>query len=104
MFALFVRFELKDEASAAGFDELVAKTAPLIESEEPGTLHYIVSTVEGAPLSRAFFEVYRDREAFEAHERQPHVKHFLAERGKYLDHHRVELLAPTGGKGLITGA
>lgn len=103
MFALFVRFELKDETAAAGFDELVAKTAPLIQSEEPGTHHYIVHTVEGAPLSRAFFEVYADREAFEAHEQQPHVKLFLAERAQYLTSHRVEFLTPTGGKGLITG-
>jgi quinol monooxygenase YgiN len=97
-----VRFDLKDEA-AAGFDELVAKTAPLIVAEEPGTRHYIVHTIEGAPLSRAFYEVYDDRAAFDAHEQQPHVKHFLAERGQFLESYRVEFLAPTGGKGLITG-
>ncbi|WP_394615848.1 putative quinol monooxygenase [Lentzea sp. JNUCC 0626] len=103
MFALYVRFELKDETAAIGFDELVAKTAPLIKSEEPGTLHYIVHTIKDAPLSRAFYEVYADRTAFEAHEQQPHVKHFLAERDQYLESHQVDWLTPTGGKGLITG-
>lgn len=103
MFSLYVRFELKDEAAAAGFDALVAKTVPLIESEEPGTRHYIVSTVRDAPLSRVFYEVYDDQNAFEAHEQQPHVKQFLAERELYLESHAVAWLTPTGGKGLITG-
>ncbi|GDY29524.1 putative quinol monooxygenase [Gandjariella thermophila] len=101
MFGLVVRFELKDEESAAGFDALVAETAPKIQSEEPGTLIYIVHTVADSPLSRVFYEVYRDRQAFEDHESQPHVKRFLAEREQYLDTYRVEFVEPTSGKGLI---
>ncbi len=103
MYGLFVRFELKDEAAAAGFDELVARTAPLIVTEEPGTLVYRVHPVEGALLSRAFYEIYADHAAFEAHEQQPHVKQFLAEREQFLDSYRVEFLGPGLGKGLITG-
>lgn len=99
MFGLVVRFDLKDEAAAEAFDALVAKTAEGIRSE-PGTLLYIVNRVEGAPLSRVFYEVYADREAFEAHEATPHVKHFLAEREQYISDLRVEFLTPTGGKGL----
>ncbi|XVV05081.1 putative quinol monooxygenase [Actinosynnema sp. CA-248983] len=101
MFGLVVRFELKDEAAAAGFDALVAETAPMIRSVEPGTLHYIVHTVVDAPLSRVFYEIYRDKEAFEDHEAQPHVKRFLEQREQYLASYRVEFLTPTGGKGLV---
>ncbi|MFC9249856.1 putative quinol monooxygenase [Amycolatopsis thailandensis] len=101
--ALSVRFELIDEDAAAGFDELVAKTLPLIETEEPGTLLYVFNTVEDAPLSRVFYEVYASPEAFEAHERQPHVKTFLSECGQYVESYRVDRLRPVGSKGLISG-
>ncbi|WP_244199857.1 putative quinol monooxygenase [Amycolatopsis thailandensis] len=101
--ALSVRFELKDEAAAAGFDELVARTVPLIISEEPGTLEYRVHTVDDAPLSRFFYELYASPEAFEDHERQPHVQAFLTERELYVASYRVERLIPTGGKDLISG-
>lgn len=104
MFGLVVRFELKDETSAAGFDALVAETASKIQSEEPGTLHYIVHTVTDSPLSRVFYEIYRDREAFQYHEEQPYVQYFLSEREQYLDTYRVEFVTPTGGKGIIESA
>lgn len=100
MFALVVRFDLRDEEAAAGFDRLVAETAPLIGSEEPGTLIYTTHTVEGAPLSRLFYELYADRAAFEAHEEQPHVKRFLAAREEFVADFRVEFLSPPGGKGV----
>lgn len=99
MFGLVVRFDLKNAAAAEAFDALVAETAEKIRSE-PGTLLYAVNRVEGAPLSRVFYEVYADRAAFEAHEATPHVKRFLAERQQYIADLRVESLTPTGGKGL----
>jgi quinol monooxygenase YgiN len=73
MFGLSVRFMCKDEASAQAFDRMVAETAPGIEQYEPGTLVYALHTVEGQPLQRIFYELYRDRDAFEAHEAQPHT-------------------------------
>ncbi|OXM43073.1 antibiotic biosynthesis monooxygenase [Amycolatopsis alba DSM 44262] len=103
MMALSVRFELKDEAAAAGFDALVTRTLPLIVSEEPGTLLYLVNTVDGAPLSRVFNEYYASPEAFDAHEQQPHVQAFLAERALYVKSYHVDRLTPTVGKGLIPG-
>jgi quinol monooxygenase YgiN len=102
MFALYVRFELKDDAAAAGFDELVAKTITLIKSAEPDTAHFIAHKVEGAPLSRAFYEVYPNRSTFEAREQYPHVKVFLAERDQYVESIHVDWLTPVDGKGLIT--
>ena len=99
MFGLVVRFSCKDEASAEAFDRLVAETAPGIRDNEPGTLVYAVHTVEGQPLQRIFYELYRDREAFDAHESQPHTRRFLAEREQYLAGAEVDWLTLTTGKG-----
>lgn len=98
MFGIIVRFDLVDEVAAGAFDALVATTSDSIKSSEPGTLLYAINKVDNAPLSRVFYEVYVDQAAFEAHETTPHVKHFLAEREKYIAALRVEFLTPTGGK------
>ncbi|APU17945.1 MULTISPECIES: putative quinol monooxygenase [Actinoalloteichus] len=100
MFSLVVRFDLRDEQAAAGFDQLVSETAPGIRESEPGTLSYVVSGVEGAPLSRVFYELYRDKAAFEAHEAAPHTRRFLAERDLYVSETRVEFLTDPHGKGI----
>ena len=96
MFALVVRFDLVDEQAAAGFDALVADLLPQIAAHEPGTLSYVVHTVVDAPLSRLFYECYRDRAAFDEHERQPHTRHFLDAREAVLADRRVEFLTPYG--------
>ncbi|MFD2417779.1 putative quinol monooxygenase [Amycolatopsis pigmentata] len=97
MFALVARFYLRDAPAAAGFDALVAETAPKIRDIEPGTLIYAVHKVKDAPLSRVFYELYESREAFDQHEQNEHTKRFLAEREQYLTGVRVEFLdAPTG--------
>jgi quinol monooxygenase YgiN len=100
MFALVVRFELKDNAAAEAFDALVSETGKGIAELEPGTLVYATHTVADAPLSRVFYEVYRDRDAFEEHERQPHTRHFLDQRNNYVADFRVEFLTPATAKGL----
>ncbi|HMA46499.1 MAG TPA: putative quinol monooxygenase [Frankiaceae bacterium] len=100
MFGLLVRFDLRPEA-AAGFDRLTAEAVPSIDALEAGTLVYACHAVEGQPHVRVFYELYRDREAFEEHERQGHVRRFLAEREKYLAAPpRVELLELRAGKGV----
>lgn len=99
MFGLSVRFTCKDEASATGFDQLVTETVPEIRRHEPGTLVYAVHTVEGKPLERIFYELYRDREAFDAHETQPHTRRFLAGRKQYLASVDVDFLTLQAGKG-----
>ncbi|GAA3237037.1 putative quinol monooxygenase [Actinocorallia longicatena] len=100
MFGLFVRFTCKDEDSARRFDRLVAETLPLIIDKEPGTLVYVSHFVDGEPLVRAFYELYTDRDAFEAHEEQPHVKRFLEARGEFLASVEVDWLSSQGGKGI----
>ncbi|GAA3724614.1 putative quinol monooxygenase [Salinactinospora qingdaonensis] len=100
MFGLVVRFTLADEQSAAGFDALVGETLPKIRESEPGTLIYAVHHVEGKPLERIFYELYRDRDAFQAHEEQPHVKRFLEERGAFLASTEVDFLDVADQKGV----
>ncbi|MGH3860740.1 putative quinol monooxygenase [Actinokineospora sp.] len=100
MWALAVRFDLRDENAAAGFDALVAELVPQITEHEPGTLVYAVHSIEGEPLSRVFYELYASREAFDEHERQAHTKRFLAAREHYVADLRVEFLTSPTGMGL----
>ncbi|WP_424536805.1 putative quinol monooxygenase [Sphaerisporangium viridialbum] len=99
MFGLVVRFTCKDEASAEAFDQLVAETIKKIRDREPGTLVYASHRVDGQPLLRIFYELYRDRAAFDAHEEQTHTKHFLGARGELLSSVEVDWLQLQSGKG-----
>jgi len=99
MFGLFVRFTCKDEAAAAAYDQLVAETIEAIKDSEPGTLVYASHLVDGQPLQRIFYELYRDKVAFEAHEAAPHTRRYLDERGQYLASTEVDWLTLQAGKG-----
>ncbi|NHC16120.1 putative quinol monooxygenase [Motilibacter deserti] len=92
MFAIVVRFDLLDTAAAERFDHLVAEVVPGIRASEPGTLVYTPHTVQGEPLARVFYEVYRDREAHAAHEARPETAEFLREVRTLTASIRVELL------------
>jgi quinol monooxygenase YgiN len=100
MFGLCVRFTCKDQASAEAYDRLVAETVEGIKASEPGTLVYASHLVEGEPLQRIFYELYRDRAAFDAHEASPHTRRYLAERGRYLAGTEVDRLTLQTGKGV----
>jgi quinol monooxygenase YgiN len=50
------------------------------------------------PRQRIFYELYRDRAAFDVHEQAPHTRRFLAERGELLDATDVEFLDLSDGK------
>ena len=41
---------------------------------------YVIHLVPNAPLQRIFYEIYRDRAAFDSHESQPYMQRFVAER------------------------
>lgn len=100
MFGLCARFTCKDQAAAEAYDRLVAETIDAIRQHEPGTIVYAAHNVEGEPLVRVFYELYRDRAAFEAHEAAPHTRRYLAERDRYLAATEVEWLTPQAGKGI----
>jgi quinol monooxygenase YgiN len=101
-FGLVVRFALKQGAGEA-FDRLTSQTVEQIRAHEPGTLVYAVHRVEGDPDARLFYELYRDRAAFDYHEAQPHTRTFLAERGQYLIGFDVDRLSITVAKGIDEG-
>ena len=98
---LLVRFVLK-EGHGDDFDSLMSDTLNGIRSREAGTLVYAVHTVEGEPLVRIFYELYRDVEAFAAHEREPHTRYFLDQRHEHVESYMVDRLSPTTTKGLGT--
>src|SRR5919202_4159168 len=75
MFGLVARFTLKPEMGDQ-FDLLTRQTVSRVDSE-PGTLTYACHLVHSDPDARLFYELYRDRAAFEEHERTDHVRRFL---------------------------
>ena len=100
MFALVVRFDCRDQAAVTRFDQLTAEVVAEITAKEPDTLLYATHSVEGAPLARIFYEIYRDRDAFEAHETADHVRQFHTQKDPLLVGSRVEWLTAGPSKGL----
>jgi quinol monooxygenase YgiN len=72
-------FTLLDDR-VADFDRLAEETAEYVRTGEPDTLVYVIHLVPNAPLQRIFYEIYRDRAAFDRHESQPYMQRFVAER------------------------
>jgi quinol monooxygenase YgiN len=64
----------------AEFDRLAERAAEGVRTTEPDTLVYVIHVVPKAPMQRIIYEIYRDRAAFEAHERQSHIQRFVADR------------------------
>jgi quinol monooxygenase YgiN len=86
-------------AAAEAYDRLVAETIEAIKTDEPGTLVYASHLVDGQPLQRICYELYRDKAAFEAHEAAPHTRRYLEERRQYLASAEVDWLTLQTGKG-----
>jgi len=86
-------------ASQPPYHPLAAETITGIRDSEPGTVVYAVHAVDGQPLQRIHYELYRDRAAFEAHEAAPHTRRYLAERNAYLAATEVDWLTLQTGKG-----
>jgi quinol monooxygenase YgiN len=68
------------EDRVADFDRLAEQTAEEVRTREPDTLVYVIHTVPNAPMQRIFYEIYRDRAAFDSHENQPYMMRFVADR------------------------
>lgn len=96
-FALVVRFTVRPEAEAE-FDDLIVRTTAAIREREPDTLVYACHRVNGKPFQRIFYELYRDRAAFDEHERQEHVRNFLSAREALLESTDVDFLTLADGK------
>jgi quinol monooxygenase YgiN len=97
-----VRFVLRP-GHEQQFDDLVSATLTGIRGE-PGTLLYASHAVIGQPRVRLFYELYRDRAAFDAHEQQDHVRGFLAGREEHVESFTVDFVRPLDGTALPGGA
>lgn len=95
--ALIARFTVRPGSEDA-FAQVVAETASGIREREPDTLTYACHKVEGQPRQWIFYELYRNRAAFDRHESTEHVRRFLAERTALLEASEVELLDLQDGK------
>ncbi|HEU5155461.1 MAG TPA: antibiotic biosynthesis monooxygenase [Streptosporangiaceae bacterium] len=95
------------------FDRLSRETVSATQQGEPGTLIYACHEVVGAPTQRIFYQLFRDRAAFEEHQRRPYVRQFLADSRSHviatnvielrLDTAKVVPMAPPTGPELQMG-
>jgi quinol monooxygenase YgiN len=69
-------FTLREDR-AAEFDRLAEQAAEGVRIAEPDTLVYVFHTAPTEPMQRIIYEIYRDRAAFESHQRQPHIQRFM---------------------------
>jgi quinol monooxygenase YgiN len=72
------------EGATAEFDALAERVVEDVRTAEPDALVYAVHSVPNADMQRIFYEVYRDRMAYEDHQRQPHILRFEADRAPYV--------------------
>ena len=66
------------EAGAAEFDRLASSVLEQVRTTEPDTLVFVVHGVPSAPLQRILYQVYRDRAAYDDHQRKSYVTDFDA--------------------------
>ena len=72
------------EGTTADFDALAERVVAEVRASEPDALVYAVHSVPNAEMQRIFYEVYRDRMAYEDHKRQPHIQRFEADSSPYV--------------------
>ncbi len=72
------------EDKVADFDRVADEAAEQVRAQEPDTLVYVIHTVPKAPMQRIFYEIYRDRAAYERHEQQPYIKRFVNARRPFV--------------------
>jgi quinol monooxygenase YgiN len=98
------------EDRVADFDRIADQAAEEVRAHEPDTLVYVIHTVPKAPMQRIFYEIYRDRAAYDRHEQQAYIKRFVTARRPYvLATNVIELrlkyakISPLGQAGAQTG-
>jgi quinol monooxygenase YgiN len=78
-----VIFTLLD-GSVPAFDAMIGSVTEQVRAGEPGTLVFIVHAVPSAPQQRILYEVYRDRDAYQAHQQQPYLMRFEQDRREHV--------------------
>ena len=108
-----VIFTLLD-SSVPVFDAMIGSVTEQVRAGEPGTLVFIVHAVPSAPQQRILYEVYRDRDAYQAHQQQPYLMRFEQDRREHvlatnvielsLQPAKVSQLPALGPPGSLSGA
>ena len=63
---------------------MIGSVTEQVRAGEPGTLVFIVHAVPSAPQQRILYEVYRDRDAYQAHQQQPYLMRFEQDRREHV--------------------
>lgn len=80
------------------FDQLASAVVQAARTNEPDLLVFSTHDVAGAPNQRIFYQLFRDRAGFEAHQRLPHVRQFLAQSRPFVSATNVIELALNSAK------
>jgi quinol monooxygenase YgiN len=99
-----LRVECRDDAAAAEFDALAARVFQQVSAHEPSTLVFASHGVEGQPLTRVYYEVYRDQAAADIHARGKPLRELLARQDPLVVGVRIEQLTLDRAKGLLLDA
>ncbi|WP_396894506.1 putative quinol monooxygenase [Mycolicibacterium sp.] len=99
-FGLVVRFVLKPGHEDL-FDHSARELISAVREHEPGALLFACHSVEGRSGDRIFYELYRDRDAFDAHGNHEHTQRFLAERDRHVADIRVDFLELIDAAGVV---
>jgi quinol monooxygenase YgiN len=83
LYGLIAIYTLADNR-VAEFDALAEQVVREVRTTEPEALVYAVHSVPNAPMQRIFYEVYRDRMAYEEHQRRPYIERFEADCNPYV--------------------
>jgi quinol monooxygenase YgiN len=102
MLGTLLRFELKDDAAARGFDALAETLLTAVNDAEPETLVYVFHRVEDAPLSRVVYEVFASQDAADRHGSTDYSQRAMVELDQYVVSARMEKLGAPHGK-LLAG-
>jgi quinol monooxygenase YgiN len=99
-----LRVDCRDDAAADEFDKLTASVFQQVTHHEPGTLVFANHVVAGQPLTRVFYEVYRDQEAANIHSRGEALQQLLASQEALVAGFHIDQLTLELAKGLPPAA
>jgi quinol monooxygenase YgiN len=99
-----LRVDCRDDAAADEFDKLTARVFQQVTHHEPGTLVFANHMVAGQPLTRVFYEIYRDQEAASIHSRGEALQQLLASQDALVAGFHIDQLTLELAKGLPPGA
>ena len=83
-FVLIVQLKVKPDA-VDKFMTLALENAKATRETEPGCRQFDVLVEPQDPTKVAFYEIYDDEAAFEAHQQTPHFKKYIANALQYLE-------------------